>query len=236
MDCDIGAVATDDESKERGGGAAARKYLLLEPGPSLSLDFQTGQLTIAWIAGVFFFVLGILDAAAEHFRDGESGLDFGRPAYIVLKIAVVVSFVLFQRGFIVLGAAFNNYLLRITSFLLIIGEIVVIGYDIASVFYDSVERGVVLGAEAFTFGGMLIIYGIALRRLRTTVGSVASYAGVFEILAGCFFLTIVLSLGGFFMLMPAELLEIVILYKSIGLLEMRRAPEAVGTVGDAAVA
>jgi hypothetical protein len=48
---------------------------------------------------------------------------------------------------------------------------------------------------------------------------VASYAGVFEILAGCFFLTVVLSFMGFIVLVPAQLFEIIILYKSIDLIK-----------------
>ena len=52
-------------------------------------------------------------------------------------------------------------------------------------------------------------------RLRKSLGAVAAYAGVFEILAGCFFLTVVLSFIGFIVLVPAELFEILLLYKSV---------------------
>jgi hypothetical protein len=51
---------------------------------------------------------------------------------------------------------------------------------------------------------------------------VAKYAGVFEIVAGCFFLTVVLSFMGFIMLVPAKLFQIIILYKSIDILKSKQ--------------
>jgi hypothetical protein len=121
-----------------------------------------------------------------------------------------------------MGGLFKNYLLRITSFILIFGNILIIGYDIASIFYDSIERQYILGSEAVVFGCIGIIYGISLRRLRKSLGAVATYAGVFEILAGCFFLTVVLSFMGFIALVPAELFEILVLYKSIDLIKSKQ--------------
>jgi len=114
---------------------------------------------------------------------------------------------------VILGGVFGNYLLRIASFVLIFGEVVTVGYDIASVFYAPAERGFILGAEAFTYGGILIVYGIALRRLQKGVGSVAGYAGLFEIIAGSLFPHDRACVHRVLRLMPAELLEIIILYK-----------------------
>jgi hypothetical protein len=51
---------------------------------------------------------------------------------------------------------------------------------------------------------------------------VATYAGVFEILAGCFFLTVVLSFMGFIALVPAKLFDILVLYKSIDLIKSKQ--------------
>jgi hypothetical protein len=51
---------------------------------------------------------------------------------------------------------------------------------------------------------------------------VAAYAGGFEILAGCFFLTVILSFIGFIVLVPAKLFEIIVLYKSIDLMKSKQ--------------
>ena len=70
-----------------------------------------------------------------------------------------------------------------------------------------------------TFGGIGIIYGMSLMRLQKTVGKVSAYAGIFEIIAGCFFLTLIFSFVGFIVLIPAELLEIVVLYKGLEIMK-----------------
>ncbi len=215
LEYDLSTISEEEDGVAKPAGNILRKHVLLEMDETVSSDFLNSQLTIAWIAGVLCFLLGFFEGAAETFRFRESSMVFSEPFYVALKISVLVTFVLFQRGFVILGGIFDNYLLRIMSFVLIIGEVVTIGYDIASVFYDSVEREFILGAEAFTFGGILIVYGASLRRLRMAFGNIAGYAGLFEIVAGCFFLTIVLTFIGFFVLMPAELLQIIILYKSI---------------------
>ena len=230
LDYDLSTISEFEEVDGPGEPGMFRKHILLEMDGGISPTYLKNQLNIAWIAGILFFMLGFFEGAADVFRFQERSLIFSEPIYVALKLSVLVSFVLFQRGFIVLGGMCNNYLLRIMSFLLILGDIVTAGYDIASIFYDSIERSWVLGAEAFTYGGMMIVYGVSLRWLRTSVGSVAGWAGLFEIIAGCFFLTIVLTFIGFFILMPAELLQIIILYKGIDIVVRSNQPENTSTV------
>ena len=233
LDYDLSTVTSEEENGSADAGSKLRKYVLLDVDRGLSAQFFKNQLTVAWIAGVLYFLLGFFDAAAETFRYQDNTMVFGRPVYIALKLSLLISLILFQRGFVVLGRIFDNYLLRIMSFFLIVGEILTTGYDIASVFYYPVERQSVLGAESFIYGGILIIYGISLRRLRHDVGSIARWAGLFEILAGCFFLTIVLGFIGFFVLMPANLLEIIILYKGIDIIISQQSENAGAEVGQA---
>ena len=120
-----------------------------------------------------------------------------------------------QRGFIILGTLFQNYLLRIVSYLLIFGNILIIGYDIASIYYNAIERQFILGAEALTFGGIGIIYGIALFRLKNNLGDAAKYAGVLEVIVGIFLITVILAFIGLIVEIPVGLLEIIILYKAL---------------------
>jgi transcriptional regulator with XRE-family HTH domain len=212
LDYDLSTIAEDEDGSTRAAAHTLREYLLLE---SNSPDFLTGQLTVAWISGILYFMLSLFEGATEAASFQADRLAVGEAYYVALKISVLVTYVLFQRGFVALGGLFSNYLLRITSFVLILGNVVVTVYDIGSVFYGPGPDAFILGAEAFTYGGIMIVYGVALRRLRPAVGSIAKYAGLFEIIAGCFFLTVALSFIGFFVLMPAELLEIIILYKSV---------------------
>jgi transcriptional regulator with XRE-family HTH domain len=213
LDYDITTIKDDEQGFFHSWIDWINKFLLLDTDFARVDDHHIAQVNIAWISGLIYFVLGFLEAAAEYFRYDQHRIIYGGSVYTILKILILLSFILFQRGFIVLGGIFQNYLLKIVSYILIFGNFLIIGYDIASIFYNSIEREFILGAEALTFGGIGIIYGISLFRLRNILGEAAKYAGVFEVIAGGFFLTIVLSFMGFIILIPAELLEIIILYK-----------------------
>lgn len=161
------------------------------------------------IFGIFYFILFFFLGALEHFRFLEEGIIFSNKKfpeyymymkdkiffsntiYVIIKLLALISFVYFQRGFIFIGGIFKNYLLKIVSFILIFITIILTGYDIVSIFFDSLERQFVLGGTALAFGVIGIIYGVSLVRLHKSVGKIAKYAGIFEIIAGCFFLTII---------------------------------------------
>jgi transcriptional regulator with XRE-family HTH domain len=203
LDNDLSAIAENDNSVVQSMIGSLKNFFLFDADPAADADFIAQQINISWILGIVYF------------RYKDNTLIFSTPVYLIIKISALIAFILFQRGFILLGGLFKNYLLRITSFILIFGNVLIIGYDIASIFYDSIERQYILGSEAVVFGCIGILYGIALRRLRKPIGAVSGYAGVFEIAAGCFFLTVVLSFMGFIVRVPAELFEILVLYKSI---------------------
>jgi transcriptional regulator with XRE-family HTH domain len=222
LEYDLSTIAEDDSTGLQSTIEKFKQYLFLDVDLSTPTDVIVKELNIAWVLGILFFLIGFFNGAAEYFRYKDDRLIFNTPVYVAIKISALVTYILFRRGFILLGGLFKNYLLRITSFILIFGNILIIGYDIASIFYDSIERQYILGSEAVVFGCIGILYGISLRRLRKSVGAVASYAGVFEILAGCFFLTVVLSFMGFIVLVPAQLFEILILYKSTDLIKSKQ--------------
>jgi len=230
LDYDLSTIAEDDIQSTI---ETFKQVLFLDVDMNSPAAVIMKQLNIAWIFGILFFLIGFFDGAAEYFRYKDDQLIFSTPVYLVIKIATLATYILFQRGFIILGGLFKNYLLRITSFILIFGQILIIGYDISSIFYDSIERQYILGSEAVVFGCIGILYGISLRRLRKSVGAAASYAGGFEILAGCFFLTVVLSFMGFIAQVPAELFQILILYKSVDLIKSKQEESSTIQVSEA---
>lgn len=181
--------------------------------------FLIRQLHLAWVFGIVYFILAFLEGAAEYVRFKENEMLFGAPAYILIKIVLLISFVFFQRGFIVIGGLFDNYLLKIISVILIGANILLRSYDIASVFYHSIEPEIVLFGASLLYGVTGIIYGISLRRLRERFGRIAKYAAAIELIAACFFLTVVLSFVGDIVRVPAELLEIIILFKAIEIIK-----------------
>ncbi len=222
LDYDLSTIAEDDNTIFQSTAGRFKQYLFLDVDMNTPADVIIKQLNLAWIFGILFFLVGFFESAAEIFRFKDDQFIYSTQVYVAIKISALVTYIFFQRGFILLGGLFKNYLLRIISFILIFGNILIIGYDIASIFYDSIERQYILGSEAVVFGCIGIIYGISLWRLRKSIGAVAAYAGGFEILAGCFFLTVVLSFMGFIMQVPAELFEILALYKSIDLIKSKQ--------------
>ncbi len=181
-------------------------------------------LNVAWLAGIGYFILGFPEGSMDTMRlsqyakdyvpgfDFLATTDFSREFYIVVKIFVVFTFFFFQRGFILLGSVFNNSLLRITAIVLISGMIVAIIYDIVSLYYESSGYLMAMTAMAITFGVLFIVFGVALIKLYSELGVFCVLAGILEIIAGCFFLFV--SPIGFIFQMPAELFEIIIIYKS----------------------
>jgi transcriptional regulator with XRE-family HTH domain len=185
-------------------------------------DYLVRQLNIAWILGLVFFIAGFAEAPAEYFRMEEDRMIFSTAFYVIMKVTVLVSFFFFQRGFILIGFIYKNYLLKIASYILIFCMVLFIGYDIASVFNNSIEREFILAGEAMTFGGACIIFGFSLTRLSSAVGSIANFAGVFEIVAGCFYITVLLFFIGDILLIPADLFAIAILYKTGELIKSKQ--------------
>lgn len=173
------------------------------------------QLNVAWIAGVIYFALGFFEAAAEYSRFTTDELIFGKPAYVLIKILTLGSLVFFLRGLVAVGVIFGNYLLKIITMILIGASALAIVYDMVSIYYDAFERQAVLSGISLAFGGMGIIFGIALRRLDKSLGRVAELAGLFEIMAACFFITVFFAFMGFIVQIPAILFEIILIYKTM---------------------
>lgn len=176
--------------------------------------FTPRQLNVAWIAGLVYFILSFVEAPAEYVRFSTGDLLYSEPFYIVLKVVLLLAVVLFYHGLTLVGSMYNNYLLKIVPIILIGLHALLITYDISSIFYDSLEREMVMVMAAIVFGLTGIIYSFSLWRLQPSVGPVAQLAAGFEALSGCLLLTVALALLGDILHVPAELFQIIILYKA----------------------
>lgn len=222
LDYDLSKISDDENNLFNSLIGWVRSFLLIDIDIDKPSDFLIKQLNIAWILGIFYFIIGFFESAADYFLFKEDRMIFSSGIYIAIKVITLITFVFFQRGFIMIGGLFKNYLLKIMSFIMIIAIILLSGYDIISIFYDSVESEFVAGASALTFGIIGIIYGISLIRLKKSVGRISKYAGLLEIIGGCFLLTIVLAFVGLLIYIPAELLEIIIIFKVIEIIKIKQ--------------
>jgi len=199
-----------------------KRFLLIDIDVEKPSDFLVKQLNIAWIFGIIYFSIGFFESSAEYFLFAEDKLIFSNGIYVAIKVTSFISYIFFQRGFILIGGLFRNYLLKIISFIMIFALMLLNVYDIISIFNNAVEREFIAGASALTFGFVGIIYGISLIKLKVSVGRIAKYAGFLEIIGGCFLLTILLSFVGLIIYIPAELFEIIIIFKVIEIIKNKQ--------------
>ncbi|SNT31210.1 Helix-turn-helix domain-containing protein [Ekhidna lutea] len=181
-------------------------------------------LHVAWISGIVYFVLGFLDAALEYGRyENEFEVD-SVTFYAFSKLLYFVSYSFFMFGLIRLGDYFTNYLLKITGYLMVGLFAIITFFDIFSIFYSMSEFNLMtLGAgESICVGATGIVFGIGLMRLQDSMGQLAKIAGIIEIVAGFFFAVVILFLLGYMMLVPATIIEIILLYKGYEFIKSER--------------
>jgi transcriptional regulator with XRE-family HTH domain len=219
LDYDFAKNSATDADNGEATRSWIDRFLLTGIDPKQPSEFVIRQLNIAWIFGIGYFVLGFLEGPAEYFRIATDEMIFGTNGYAILKLLVVLTYIFFQRGLFIIGVLFESYLLKIISVILIGCMILLQGYEIVSAYDNSLRLEAVTIGASLSFGAIGILFGISLMKLNRSIGLVALLAGTFEIIAGVLFLTVVFSFMGFFVLIPAELLEIILLYKSIDMIK-----------------
>jgi len=69
------------------------------------------QLNIAWIVGLIYFILGLFESVSDYFMYAKGLEIFNNTVFVILKSVALISFLYFQRGFILIGGLYKNYLL-----------------------------------------------------------------------------------------------------------------------------
>ncbi|WP_299219169.1 helix-turn-helix transcriptional regulator [uncultured Aquimarina sp.] len=183
-------------------------------------------LTISWIAGIGYLLLGFIEGPMDFTRllkdtdlieVMESSfipiMDYSENFYVIIKLLVMINYTLFIYGFITIGARTKSYLLKIISIILLSIMVFILSYDIISLYYHSLNSLIVQMIISAAFGVLSIIFGIGLIKLYSSLGLVCVFAGALEIIAGIFFLFT--NPIGLPIQMLAGLLEVIIIYKMI---------------------
>jgi len=172
-----------------------------------------GARRTGWIAGILYFLLSIPETAMLFWRYTDN-LDFyGRIFYNIISVAVMVTAVFFYRGFVAIGSKLDQSLLTVCSWLFIVLTLVIYTFDVYTIWTGS-EREVVVVVALLTSGFTAIFFGIGLSRTESELGNAAKMGGILEIVTGICFVLIVTSLIGLITLLPAIILEIIVLYKA----------------------
>ncbi len=218
LDYDLEQIRTGDSKAT----TEFKKLFLLEIDDNKEVGFLTKQLSIAWISGIVYFITGFVEVPIDYFRYFENEIVVNPIVFILLKLLILASIIMFIRGFVLTGKIFKNYLLRITAFIYIFISVLFYIFDILSLYISDFDYQFILGAEAISYGAIGILFGISVLRLKDGLGTIATITGVFEIITYGFMVTVILSFVGLVLLTPMIILEIILLYKITEMLKAKQ--------------
>lgn len=193
----------------------------------IELERAENSLQIAWIAGIIYFIVGFLEAGLDYTRFEEGDGDIPWEFYTSVKVIALISYVLFMGGLAVLGNFFSNSILKIAAYLMIGFTSIILIFDVFTLFFpvSNDTLMLILPSESISIGAAEIILGIGLIKLQDGMGRMALLAGVLELIIGFCFLVVILFILGYILLIPALILEIVILYKGYEFIKSERRKE-----------
>lgn len=177
------------------------------------IKFSSFYIKLAWICGLIYFLSGFVEFAVDYARFYENELIISKETYISMKFIVMITYIYFMWGFILSGKIFNNYLLKIGAFFLIGTTILFYGYDMVSLYFEPFYIEYVIVTQSIFCGIGSFIFGYALLRLVKPMGIISQIAGGFEIASGVFFMIVFMAWLGLIFVIPAVLLQIVLLFK-----------------------
>lgn len=186
-------------------------------------------LLIAVFAGAIYLVVEIILSVMDviWLTDENKWPHWLDLVYISLTIVMMISYILFAGGFIVLSNIFENKLLKAASLMMILVVISVGALDIITLSMKDNEFILIpyIGAAVLS-GAAMIVFGVGLIRLQDGVGELARAAGMLEIVAGCSLVSVFLFFIGYIILVPAVIVEILVLYKGYEYLSLSEKPQA----------
>lgn len=177
---------------------------------------KRNTLLIAALAGAVYLVaeiiLGVLDIAS--FTEDRNWSFRLNTIYAILTMVMIASFTLFARGFIALSNLFENTLLKVTTYLLVVAVAGKGILDIGSLSVQEVDSlWLVYAVVSVMFGAIGIGFGISLIRLQDSMGELSRIAGMLEIGMGFLMTTVVLFFLFYVIMVPAVIVEILLLYR-----------------------
>lgn len=181
------------------------------------------------IAGAVYLIAEIILGALDIVWFMNEGVwrPFMNIIYITLTITTVVSYFLFARGFIALSSIFENTLLQIGSWMMIFVITGLAFLDIISLYLGhSEEMWFAYIPAAVITGSLTIVYGVALLRLQDGMGELSRVAGILEIIVGCALITVIFFFISYVVMIPATIIEILLLYRGYEYLSKSRSPVA----------
>lgn len=178
---------------------------------------QQQHLLMAVIAGALYLAFEIALAAMDvsWFASGQRWEQSTNLAYITLTAGMAISYTLFAYGFVMLGRLFENRLLVVIAILMAVAvagtgvlDVTLLGTE------DFIQLSFPYAIAAVATGVCSLFFGVALLQLQDGMGGLAKVSGVLEIVIGCSLITVALFFVAFVVIIPATVIEIVLLYRA----------------------
>ncbi|HET6542148.1 MAG TPA: helix-turn-helix transcriptional regulator [Chryseolinea sp.] len=204
---------------------------VMETQKSILPNANRNTVLVAALAGAVYLVSQIILAAMDiAWLASDHDWEFWINAiYAGLTVVMVTSYTLFARGFIALSMVFENTLLKVVTYMLIIATAGLGVLDITSLSVEDIESlWLSYAVAAVLFGALSIAFGVSLIRLQDGMGELSRIAGLLEIVMGCMLVTVVLFFISYVILVPAVVVEILVLYRGYEYLSRTEPIQAVG--------
>lgn len=174
-------------------------------------------LSPAWIAGIVYLLMVLMEQGLDAFSDYLNEGYFLMTSMVIIKSMAGISFVLFTRGILSLSLLFENHLLKIAAYLSMVFTFALYLSEVAIILltqFDIEMVGTFRTLAVVPLGAISIFLGIGLLRLQDGMGKIAKVAGRLEIIFGICYLTLIFSFVGVLLLAPLLIVEIVLLSKA----------------------
>lgn len=177
-------------------------------------DSFNSWMKFSFIAGIVYLMTAIVEVIFDSYLITEKpsfSIGFGY-IYSFLKISVFILFIMFTSGFFKLGDFFSNLLMKVVSVFLILITGAIIIEDVITYWLEiEIVSGLVM--RSMVAGVLYIFFAISFLYLSKENGSIYVISGVFGLLTGISFLTVVLAIPGLFLLTIFEILLIILLHQ-----------------------
>ncbi len=172
------------------------------------------NIKIAGIAGIIALVLSIPSNILSILIAFDIKSDLITNLLIITLLIATILNITFLRGFVLTGTKIKNSFLVKASYIVAVATIIYVGGGITSIFIPSLENMLVGIGLLWIYGISSIIFGIGLLKSKNSLGNLAMWAGVLDIISGITYISVILFFVGVMISYIAMILEIMILFKT----------------------
>jgi transcriptional regulator with XRE-family HTH domain len=159
------------------------------------------------------FVEGFMEVGYYYWHDSER--DVSGVNYSLVKIGVMLTFAVFYFPIYLIGKALNDNLIKISSLFLIV-LILISNINDITVFYTSyMSLASVMVVKSVMFGIGYILLGTAFVIRQKSLGTLSLVTGIFAIVTGLGFVSVLMAIPALFTLTIFEILLLVLIVKAM---------------------